>query len=97
MEHRRYHEDARWTGVSSIHLALSRRVGTPALLSSLASEKVASSPFEPEDTSALKKEVITKLESSGLCMKREWEDRDDVPFDYRHLDLLNRASGDPEI
>ena len=44
-------------GVSSIYVAFSRRVRTPALLSSLALEKVASSPCEPEDTS----DVITRL------------------------------------
>ena len=60
-------------GVSSIYVAFSRRVPHTSLLSSLALKKVASSPFEPEDTS----DVITRLQSSGLYMKRDWEDRDE--------------------
>ena len=58
--------------------------------------KVSSSPFDPEDVISLKKEVIVRLDACGF-LKREHDDRDDVPIDCRYFDILLRTSGDPEI
>ena len=54
---------------------------------SLALGRARECPFKPADVQALKNEVIMKL--SG--------DRNEVPDDFRFLDLLLRAADDPEV
>ena len=44
----------------------------------------------------LKSETLDILAEHGLKLERCPEDRSDIPIDYRYLDLLLRASEDPE-
>ena len=97
VENRSYPEHEVWLAVSRLFMDFSRRVGTPALLVSLALGKVSESPFFVEDIAALKKTVVEKLAAHGLDLNREDDDRADVPIDFRFLDLLLRAASDPEV
>ena len=45
----------------------------------------------------MKNDVIAQLEGRGLLLGRVDGDREDVPADFRYLDLLLRAAGDPEV
>ena len=96
MEHRTFPDDETWRCVSSLYTDFSRRVGTPALLTSLALGKISECPSSPDSVQSLKHAVIRSLAARGLSLDREG-DREDVPPDFRHLDLLFRASRDPEV
>ena len=54
-------------------------------------------PFSEKDIQNLKEDVIDELERAGLELKREENDRRDVPLDFRYLDLLLKAAEDPEV
>ena len=47
-------------------------------------------------TGGRKRETIA-LDSLGLVLSRQTDDTLEVPIDYRYLDLLFRASEDPEV
>ena len=70
--------------------------GTEQLLVSLAMEKIEECPFPPEDVAELKQELIDVAAGCGFLMQRKEGDRTDVPIDFKFLDLLLRAAGDPE-
>ena len=53
------------------------------------------SPSPPDDISDLKERVNATLTEKGL--ERSAGDRNELPIDYRFLDLLLRASADPEV
>ena len=97
VEHRTYPDDETWRSVSSLYTDFSRRVGTPALLTSLALGKVSECPFSPDSIQSLKQSIVKNLASRGLNLDRQVGDREDVPIDFRYLDLLLRASRDPEV
>ena len=50
------------------------------------------SPRHEKDIQDLKQDVINELERAGLELKREANDRSDVPIDFRYLDLLLKAA-----
>ena len=64
---------------------------------SLALGKVSECPFSPDSIQSLKQSIIVNLASRGLNLDRQVGDREDVPIDFRCLDLLLRASRDPEV
>ena len=97
MEHRTSPDDETWRCVSNLHTDFSRRVGTPALLTSLALGKISECPSSPDSVQSLKHAVIRSLAARGLSLDREEGDREDVPLDFRYLNLLLRASRDPEV
>ena len=59
--------------------------------------KVSSSPFSPESIAALNFDVVSDLASQGTSLMPSDEDRKDIPFDYRFLQLLLTAAQDPEV
>ena len=59
--------------------------------------RVRGCPFKPADVQALKDEVIAKLASMGMNLTRCSGDQNNVPIDFRFLDLLLRAADDPEV
>ena len=59
--------------------------------------KVEESPFPPVEIKQLKQAVIHAADRAGISITRRSEDRVDIPIDYRFLDVLLRASGDPEV
>ena len=59
--------------------------------------KVEESPFPPVEIKQLKQAVIDAAARAGISITRRSEDRVDIPIDYRFLDVLLRASGDPEV
>ena len=63
----------------------------------LALGRVQENPFSEKDIQDLKRDVIDELERAGLELKREENDRRDVPIDFRYLDLLLKAAEDPEV
>ena len=97
MEHRTSPDDETWRCVSNLYTDFSRRVGTPALLTSLALGKISECPFSPDSVQSLKHAVMRSLAARGLSLDREEGDREDVPPDFRYLDLLLRASKDSEV
>ena len=75
----------------------SRCVGTPKLLTSLALGKGSECPFLSQDIATLKKTVVDTLAARSMNTNREGDDQADVLVDFRFLDLLLRASSDPEV
>ena len=94
---RRYPDTDWWQSVASSYMSFAEQHGTTELLMSLALGKVRKCPFKPADVQALKNEVIMKLSSMGMNLTRCSGDRNDVPIDFRSLDLLLRAADDPEV
>ena len=70
---------------------------SPALLTSLALGKISECPFSSDSVQSLKHAVIRSLAARGFSLNREERDREDIPLDFRYLDLLLRASRDPEV
>ena len=89
-------EDSVWSEVAKRYMTYSEKVGTPELLTSLALGKISSCPFPPEEIDALKQGVISFLQTKGLLLGRNHEDRRDVPIDVRYLSLLLQAAQVPE-
>ena len=58
------------------------------LLVELSLGNVSKSPFSPESITELKNEVITRARSHGMELLRTESDRNDVPFDFRFMDLV---------
>ena len=67
------------------------------MLVDLAMGKVEESPFPLDEIRQLKQAVISAASRAGVAILRKSGDRVDVPIDYRFLDVLLRASDDPEV
>ena len=63
----------------------------------LALGRVDSCPFEAESIQALKSETLDILTEHGWKLERDSDDRTGIPIDYRYMNLLLRASEDPEV
>ena len=87
---RRYPETETWQEVISLFRSFARQYGTAKLLMDLALGRVEEMP------SSLKAEIVSTLQIRGLLLKRQAGDRDELPVDFRFIDLLLRASEDPE-
>ena len=94
---RRYPEPPIWKTVTRKFEQFSAQYGTSELLVNLALGRVQENPFSEKDIQDLKRDVIDELERAGLDLKREENDRRDVPIDFRYLDLLLKAAEDPEV
>ena len=94
---RRYPTTPIWKAVARKYEQFSAQYGTAELLTNLALGRVKESPFSEKDIQDLKQDVINELERAVLELKREANDRRDVPIDFRYLDLLLRAAEDPEV
>ena len=81
---------------SHLYQAFAETFGTESLLVSLALGRVKEPPFEVKAVQELKASAIAELHRRGIQLERKTGDREDVPIDYRYLDLLLRAAGDPE-
>ena len=86
-----------WKAVTRKFEQFSTQYGTAELLMNLALGRVQENPFSEKDIPNLKEDVIDELERAGLELKREENDRRDVPVDFRYLDLLLKAAEDPEV
>ena len=86
-----------WSSVRECFWRFTTHFGTEKLLVDLAMGKVAESPFPPVEIKQLKQAVIDAAARAGISITRKGGDRVDIPIDYRFLDVLLRASGDPEI
>ena len=73
----------------------STQYGTAELLMNLALGRVQENPNSEKDIQNLKEDVIDELERAGLELKREENDRRDVPIDFRYLDLPLKGGGRP--
>ena len=94
---RRYPASPIWKAVTRKFEQFSTQYGTAELLMNLALGRVQENPFSEKDIQNLKEDVIDELERAGLQLKREENDRRDVPIDFRYLDLLLKAAEDPEV
>ena len=61
------------------------------------SVKISECHFSPDSVQSLKHAVIRSLAARGLSLHREEGDHEDVPLYFRYLNLLSRASRDPEV
>ena len=93
---RTYPSSTVWTSIRDCFWRFTTHYGTEKLLVDLAMGKVESSPFPPDEIMQLKQAVIDVAGRAGLRISRKTGDRMDVPIDYRFLDVLLRASDDPE-
>ena len=94
---RRYPASPIWKAVTRKFEQFSTQYGTAELLMNLALSRVQENPFSEKDIQNLKEDVIDELEQAGLELKREENDRRDVPIDFRYLDLLLKAAEDAEV
>ena len=63
----------------------------------LALGQVNACPFPEQAIRSLKNELIASLAAQGKVLKKVASDRTDLPIDFRFLELLLDASGDPEV
>ena len=96
-ESRKYPTNPAWLAVASLYQAFAETCGTESLLVSLALGRVKEPPFEAKAVQELKASAIAELHGRGMKLERKTGDREDLPIDCRYLDLLLRASGDPEV
>ena len=94
---RRYPTHSAWESVAGHLREYTHRAGTPELLLRLAVGKVAVSPFPEEEVKQLRTQVVDELISQGYGPRRTATDRDNVPIDFRLLQSLLDAAGDPEV
>ena len=87
---RQYQDSDMWQSVMSSCASFADQHGTAELLVG----KVREWPFKAADVQELKNEVIVKLASTDMDLTWCLSDR---PIDFRFLDLLLRAAGDPEV
>ena len=92
-----YPSTSAWTAVKDCFWKFTSHHGTERLLVELAMGKIQSSPFPPAEVAELKQQVIDTAARSGYQIVRRTGDRNDVPIDYRFLDLLLRVAEDPEV
>ena len=92
-----YPSTTAWSSVRECFWRFTTHFGTEKLLVDLAMGKVAESPFPPDEILRLKETVVEAAARAGISIIRKGGDRVDIPIDYRFLDVLLRASGDPEI
>ena len=97
VEARRYPDSEEWRAVVTPFRQFAEHHCPPSLLVDLALGRVAKSPFPEGDVRELKQRIITSLEGKGLQLGRVQGDRNELPIDFRFLDLLLRASADPEV
>ena len=94
MDQRTYPASDVWQAVAEAYLEYVRRVGTPSLLASLALGTAAECPFPLQHVAFLKKVVENQAEK-GTHLKRSTLDREELPIDFRYLQLLLDAAEDP--
>ena len=87
---RRYPASPIWKTVTRKFEQFSAQFGTSELLMNLALGRVQENPFCQKHIQDLKRDVIDELERGGLELKREENDRRDVPIDFRYLDFRLR-------
>ena len=92
-----YPSSTAWSSVRECFWRFTTHFGTEKLLVDLAMGKEEESPFPPDEILQLKETVIDAAARAGIPIFRKSGDRVDVPIDYRFLDVLLRASDDPEI
>ena len=92
-----YPSTTAWCSVRECFWRFTTHFGTEKLLVDLAMGKVAESPFPHDEIIQLKEAVVEAAARAGISIIRKGGDRVDIPIDYRFLDALLRASGDPEI
>ena len=96
-EARVYPSSTAWSAVRECFWRFTTHYGTEKLLVDLAMGKVEESLFPLDEIQQLKQAVIGAAARAGIPILRKSGDRVDVPIDYRFLDVLLRASDDPEI
>ena len=74
-----------------------REAGTLELLVRLALGQVETDPFPTTAIGAIKGDIIRALSKHGMSLQRCAQDREDVPIDFRFLQLLLKAAGDPDV
>ena len=97
VEARRYPDCEEWCAVVVPVRQFAEHHCPPRLLVDLALGRVEKTPFPERDVLGLKQQIITNLEGEGLQLDRVNGDRNELPIDLRFLDLLVRASADPEV
>ena len=53
-------------------------------------------PYPVHEVASLKSRIIGTLQERGFSLQRLDGDRDELPLDYRFIDLLLRSADDPE-
>ena len=74
-----------------------QKAGPPELLVKLAVGQVESDPFSTSEIGALKEDIVRSLAMHGMGLQRSAQDRKDVPIDFRFMQLLLKAAGDPDV
>ena len=74
----------------------SQQFGAQSVLMDLALGLVHAMPFPAQDVALLRDRIVAVVRARGLALRRQVGDRDELPVDFRYIDLLLRASGDPE-
>ena len=94
---RKYPTHSAWESVACHLHEYTHRAGTPELLLRIAVGRVAESPFPEEEVRSLRRRVVDELVSHGNGPRQAGTDRKNVPIDFRLLQSLLDAAGDPEF
>ena len=94
-QERRFSEIERWMATTRRCVEVACRVGTPELLMKLSMGLVDRCPFADEDIRSLRQAVVDDMLKMEL--QSDPEDRKDVLLDYRNMELLLKAAGDPGV
>ena len=86
-----------WLEVAEKVREFARREGPPEHIMKLALGQVNACPFPEQAFRSLEDELIASLAARGKILKKLASDRTDLPIDFRFLELLLDASGDPEV
>ena len=86
-----------WIQIAECYSRFADHYGTEELLVSLASGMVTECPFPSEEVSVLNREVLEIATQNGFQMIVRSGDREDVPINFRFLQLLLQIADDPEI
>ena len=97
MDQRRYPQSDTWSEVAALVKKFGDHHGTTKLLMEPALGRVEKNPFPVDAVQELEQQTVSALASRGLPLNRLHGDRDALPFDFRFIDLLLRASEDPEV
>ena len=85
-----------WKAVVTLVKRFSDVFCSAKLLMELALGRVKERPFPNEAVSELKNEIVKVLSSRGHQLRRENDDRNELPIDFRFLSLLLRVTQDPD-
>ena len=87
--------DGSWKEVARLFRQFSQQYGTEELLLNLGTRPCGGNAF-PCSGGGIKGRIIEALQAQGFVRQMVEGDREELPLDFRFIDLLLRSADDPE-